>query len=303
MKKVFILLFSLYLFTGCETIDQIREFFTDPDVSPIEETLKRSLPLAFAGQVAQRTVTGAPPDFVEIISPCNSFPCTSVVRFNVGESGFPWFAVPSSTTVTVAGLWTSPDQGLLSLLYTIRAVGSLKLIEVRTFPLQRSLQGDLIIASSRIDINPGSGPLVSVEVTDEEYNVEFDRFTNLATLEELIEVAQEVWMVSINDFATDDFSDDQYTLTGAGQFVTVAEEDVVALQVAALNLVVSSSCTTNPLDGDILLNMGGAMGETAQVGQAQLEFRGNCNGTVKVNIATGSYTGAIGKNIPFVIND
>ena len=303
----FIWLFSLLLFIGgcntLDTIDEVSDFFVDPDVTPIEETLVRSLPLAFAGQMSQKAVIGVEPDFVTIVSPCNSFPCTSVIRFKVGETGFPWFDLPSNTTVTVAGLWTSPQQGLLSVLFTINTVGALKLIEVRTFPIQENFEGNLIIATSRIDINGGNGPLLTLEVSEEEFNLEFDRFVNFTSLDSLIEVTEEVWMVEIKDNETEDLSDDLYLLTGAGQFISVAQEEVMALQIAALFVEVSASCLTNPTNGDILIQMGGTTGDTPQVGQAQLKFTGSCNSTVKVNIATGSYVGAFGKNIGFNILD
>jgi hypothetical protein len=306
MRRFTWLFTSLLILGGCntlETIDEISNFFVDPDVEPIEGTLVRSLPLAFAGQMSQKAVIGTEPDFVTIVSSCNAFPCTSVIKFKVGETGFPWFALPSNTTVTVAGLWTSPQQGLLSVLFTINTPGSLKLIEVRTFPIQENFDGNLIIATGRIDINGGSGPLLSLEVTEEEFNLEFDRFLTFTSLDSLIEVTQEVWMIEIMDNGTEELSDDIYSLTGAGQFATVAQEKVMALQIAALFVEVSANCLTNPINGDILIQMGGTSGDTPQVGQAQLEFTGNCNATVKVNIATGSYVGAFGKNIGFNILD
>jgi len=290
--------FSIFLLSQCNTVEEVKSFFINPDVKPIKETLSQALPIAYAAKVAQLTVEGNKPGFVEVVSSCNSFPCTSVIRFKVGDTDFPWFEGPDNTTVTVAGLWTSPEQGLLSLLFTSNFPGSIRLLEFKTFPVEQ-FGPNLLIAFSRLDINAGDSPLLSIDVSQSEFDVEFDRFVNVSTLDSLIKLDEEVWMIEVADQNTVDLSDDSYILTGAGQFVTVADQEVIALQVAMLNVEMSSSCITNPLSGDILINNAGTNGNTVNVGMAQLQFEGNCDAKVRVNIATGSYIASFGKNLDF----
>jgi len=298
-KPGFLLFLTMIFFAGCNAVEEVKSFFIDPDVKPLKETLIQSLPLAYAAKVAQLTVEGNKPAFVEVVSSCNGFPCTSIIRFKVGDADFPWFEGPDNTTVTVAGLWTSPQQGLLSLLFTSNFPGSIRLFEFKTFPVQEAFDGNLIIAYSRLDINGGDGPLISVDVSQGEFDAEFDRFVNIRSLDSLIDLDEEVWMIEVQDQNTPDLSDDLYSLTGAGQFVTVADQEVIALQVAVLNIQVSIDCLTNPQSGEVLMNNAGTNANSVTVGMAHLQFEGNCDAKVRVNIATGSYIASFGKNLDF----
>lgn len=299
------ILLLIAVFTRCTAIDGINDFFINPDMTPLKETIRRGLPLGYASRVAQLTVEGKKPSFVRIVSPCNNFPCVSVIKFDAADTDFPWFQEFDYSTITVAGLWNSPQQGLLSVLFTTNTPGTIRLFEFKTFPVQEQFAGNLLLAFNRMDINPGTGPYITVDVTQGEFNAEFDRFVNVNSLDSLIELDQEVWMMEILDQGTDDLSDDSYSLTGAGQFVTVAGEEVIALQVAALNLQLKPDCITNPVGGDILINNAGTNTNSSSVtvGMAQLQFEGNCNAKIRVNIATGSYLASFGKNLDFDLTD
>jgi hypothetical protein len=294
------------LIIGCgSTADDIEDFFHPPNTEPIRATVKTAVPLAYVAAVSMAVIKGYSPAGVLSADTCGSFPCAALILIELEPGDIP-FAYDSEGTALVTGLWTSPNQAILtvSFLGVQPGVPSYLISKISTFPViatQTPVSG-LKLVYANVDINISSDPDDGIELTDPQIQAEYDRLEAEISNDPEINISMDAWVIELADAGTPDvFSDDRYTISGGGQYVDVtsngSSRDVELYQLGMAQAYISHDCSRNPTSGLAVIQEVNTTHALPVMANAVIQFNSACNGSAYVMLATGNYITSIGSSV------
>lgn len=313
LKKLTVILGLCIIFVVSSLVacseDDIHNFFQDPNTEPIRATIKAGVPLANIAAISMAVYQGQEIYGVTKIGDgslahihFNSYPLASepLPFDNINNEG---------GSVDVYGLWSSPDQAILTVVFTDYSPGvpSFSIKKINTFPVQvvNTPEPHIMIAYANIDIDifNSSNYEDPGDLDSSEQAAEFERFSDVENEEAIRENAEinvdlDAWVVHVFDNGTPfDFSDDEYNLSGGGQYVDVniddGETETGIYQLGLAGIHVSPDCSSNPLAGFAVIQEVGTGGESGILAaQAVLAFENECDAGIQVIVATGNFVAA-----------
>ncbi|HLO57572.1 MAG TPA: hypothetical protein VK179_02440 [Bacteroidales bacterium] len=292
------LLFLLFL--PALSCNKVTEYFRDPDTAALTETIHSAALTAYAADVAVSVIKGHANDNVTYTRSNPGFPCTTLIQISPDDYRF----AADVNAVTVAGLWADENTAVLSVIYTDyhSENTTLDILGIETIPLL--CEGNSVhvaLAKQDISLNPDVDALLSINLNTLQIQSELIRLDVRPPDDVYVAVVQNAYFIDINTKGSfDDLEDDDYILTGGGQLVNIEGNDVEIIQEAMVNLLISSDCQSNPIDGMALIRVTGLEDQGfPELGTTVLEFRNQCDGTAGVYAATGMYVASNGKRIRF----
>ncbi len=295
---------------GCKDGNILR----DPDTETIRATLKTAVPLARVAAISMAAVQNQDNPGVSSSNSCFSFPCAAIVTIDPSSQLLP-FAIDSVGVVKVAGLWTSSGNAILTVSFNDMRIGipSFPVIKISTIPVVKSDNptGGYTVVYASTDINVEWESSDSVLLTNEEIQAEYDRTNTDAPRNLEVSLNMDAWIVQYVDGGTpNDVSDDTYSISGGGQYVDVTSDNSPVsngiIQLGMVGVTITPGCIVNPTSGLAVIQEAGTassgLGSMPFLGQATMIFEPECNGSVRVLLATGNYVGAIGSQMPLILN-
>jgi len=289
--------------TTLSTCKKFEDYFRNPDTRYFVETIQSTVTTAYAANVAMALMQGYSYSNVSFTRSNAGFPCTTTMIINMETDNSLFISPEKADMITIWGLWTDASTAILNLLFTNFHVASktFDLVGLQTVPVIRD--GNTIhvaLATIDVSLNPDQEALASINLTTGEIESALLRLDNRPT-DVYIAVSENAYIIDVSNSSTSaDLSDDNYTLTGGGQMVEVTLNSQEIAQMGLINVVASSSCISNPLDGYAFLQITGVENKGfPELGTALLEFNGSCSGKASVLVATGIYVTSNGSDIPF----
>jgi len=292
--------------------DDIRNYFNQiPTVEPIESTVKTAVPLGYAASVAMASVNGAVIPNTSLSNTCTTYPCvaTMVIILSPGILPVTLDGIENNGEIFVAGLWSSAQQAIMTMVFTDINAGSnyLSIHKISTIPVTQT-GSTLSIVYAGVDMNIDSDPDFFIDLNDTQIQTEYERLNQPVSDDPEINVDMDAWVISVDLAGTsDDFTDDTYSILGGGQYFQAGAADVSVLQLGLLNLQITPDCSLNPIEGlAVLQEVEIATGERftwPKIGQALMQFNPTCNGRASVLLGTGSFTLVSGEEIDLGFND
>ena len=138
----------------------------------------------------------------------------------VGDQSLP-FKLGFQGDILVAGVWTSANQGILSVSFIDMTAGSeqYSVSTIVTVPTVMS-QNEIRVVYADIDIDIVQGPIQSVSLTDPEVQTELDRANVEPPSETTVALGMSAWIITVDTKGTpSDLTDDEYIVAGGAQFV------------------------------------------------------------------------------------
>ena len=303
---VFILIFNL----SCRNKDNpIRDWFQDPPVDPITQTIKTVIPVGYAASLVIMDMKGLK------VSNTKSVKQKSATLLYVDTSvDYPYkFKDDTYGQMIIAYVQTDENTALVSVFFTDMDVvsGKFELQNVIAFPVIFDVEKNIIRAVyASIDINLGSNLDISLDLTPSEIEENLLKLENESTEITEIAIAQNAWIIEITLGNFADLDDDQFKIYGGQQAVAVenyeTESSVGALQMAMIDVDFSSECLRNPTNGYAFMQdvevATSANDNDIVFGHVFYEFTPQCDGNVLVDIATGNFIFAIGKELDLGLN-
>ena len=316
MKKVkYVLIFIMIINVSCrrnEINNPIDDWFQDPPVSPITQTIKTVIPVGYAASLAIMHMKGYNVPNVK------SGKQKSATLLYVDTSvDYPYkFKNDSYEQMIIAYVQTDENTALVSVFFTDMDIvsGNFKLKNVIAFPVILTEEKITAVYASidiNIDIDPNSDTGLNLSFDDIEENIlklENERTDKYGTD---LAIAQNAWIIDIYHQGTyDNLLDDKFNIFGGQQAIAVEDYDtessVGALQMAMIDVDFSSECLKNPTNGYVFMQDVEIETSTNKndivFGHVFYEFHSNCNGDIKVDIATGNFIFAIGKELDLGLN-
>jgi len=294
-----------------DTINDTVDYFSqEPDGEPIRQVITTSSLIGYAASVTLHSInTDSPPAYVRVASSPATYPGTGLVYVDPPNSGSLPPAVNPDVRIAVAGYWDSDSSAVLSVVFIEGAVsmGGIALQNMATFPVVRN-DSCWMAVFAKEDINSGTNDTnLTLSLSQSELNAEFTRLTNRPSIDTSISVDQSAWIVQIFDNGTaDSFSDDYFSIIGAGQHVGVgfdgeqmAQSEFIQLVLVECNL--EQSCRLNPTAGwgmvrHLKINES-SPGSLEKIGTSVWDFHNTCNGKAAIVLGTGTFMGFSGKSV------
>lgn len=313
----FCLIFGTLLLLGCggsDAVDDLNNFFRDPNTEPVRATIKTAVPLAHVAAVSMAAVQGNRPPQVISYDTCSTYPCTALIKIELDPDNLP-FANAAGGTVMVAGLWSSANQAILTVSFidVQPGVPFFKVSKVSTFPVIATttpVSGFRIVYAD-IDIDIDSEPDDTIDLSDSEIQAEYDRLQASASSDPEVNISMDAWVIEMADAGTPTvFTDDSYTISGGGQYIdisaTSSSSSAGIFQLGLVGVRVNRDCSRNPTDGLAFVqevDAGGGSGSLPVLASALLKFNGSCNGQVKVLIGLGNYFPSTGSSVALDLDE
>jgi len=292
------------LLPGCGAKEKFDDIFHDPDTEPIKATLRTTIPLAYAASVAMASVKGTPPPNARTTTTCSTFPCVAIVTIDVNDQTLP-IKFGSSGNMVVAGLWTSAQNAILTVSFVDIYAGSsrFRVHDVSTFPVTITPTG-LDIVYTNVDVNVSTGPVYPQNLSAEATQTVLSRSNTQFSDEPSVNIGLDAWIVEVDHAGTpSQFSDDTYTIAGAGEYAATGTGSAAVMQLAMGKTLMTPACTSNAVGGAALINeIDVSSSQFPTVATAALTFYPTCDGMAKVLLATGNYVLSNGKSIPLQLN-
>ncbi|HKL07629.1 MAG TPA: hypothetical protein VJ896_02570 [Bacteroidales bacterium] len=309
MKKLVPGIIIIILFTvSCRKVKDVKEWFQDPPVSPVTQTIKTVIPVGYAAEVAILSLKG-----YEIPNTKISKSKKSTLIYIDTNVDYPYkFKGDSYGQMVVAAIQTGENTALISVFFTDMDIvtGSYKLLNVIAFPVIFT-EEKITAVYVAMDINLGSNLDIGIDLTEEEINENLAKLNNERTKINEIAISQNAWIIDVYHQGTyENLWDDEFKIFGGQQAVAVenyqTESSVGALQMAMIDTDFSVNCLKNPTHGHVFLQdveVSSSVNNNSIVfGHVLYEFHPNCDGEILVNAATGNFVFAIGKELDLDLN-
>jgi len=309
MKKVILLITIIFLFTtSCRKAKEVKEWFQDPPVSPVTQTIKTVIPVGYAAEVAILTLKG-----YDVPNAKSSKSKNSTLIYIDTSVDYPYkFKGDNYGQMIVAALQTGENTALISVFFTDMdiVIGSFKLLNVIAFPVIFT-EEKITAVYVAMDINLGSNMDIGIDLTEAEINENLEKFNNERTEIYEIAISQNAWIIDIYHQGTyENLFDDEFKIFGGQQAVAVenyeTESSVGALQMAMIDADFSVNCLKNPTHGHAFLQdvevSSSSNDNDIVFGHVLYEFHPNCDGEILVNAATGNFVFAIGDELDLGLN-
>lgn len=308
MKKriVLCIVFVLLAFSSdcINPLQQLNNMFNKaPDIAAVTRTIKVSLPLAYAANVALDAVNKQAFSGVTMNpSLGDTFPYSGMVTIPISKAHPLPVGLDSSGTIVVLGLWSSRNEGVMSVFFTSRNIkdGTFTLANIAFVPAQRdSITGATTVVFAAEDINADSTTVVTTKITDSLVAVKLQGIPLTLPTDSNLAVTQKAWIVVVSP--NPDPGAATYSLYGAGQYIGVQPSTTELVQAAMVNVVFTpDTCRHNPISGYALINdlkiLNSQTNSTEQMGSTVLTFNKGCSGSATITLATGVYLARTGSS-------
>ena len=308
----YLLVFIFILNLSCRNKDNpIRDWFQDPPVAPITKTIKTVIPVGYAASVAMLTLKGYDIPNTNVTQGNN----TTLIYIDTETDDYPYkFIGDEYGELVVAAVQTGENAALVSVFFTDMDIvsGSYKLLNVIAFPvIFDDVNKKITAIYASIDVNLGSNSDIGLDLTQEEIDENLLKLENERTEINEVAIAQNAWIIDIYHQGTyEDLYDDKFNIYGGQQAVAVenyeTESSAGVLQMAMINVDFSSDCLKNPTSGYVFMqDVEVATSENNNdivFGHVFYEFTPQCDGNVLVDVATGNFIFAIGKELDLELN-
>jgi len=310
MKKVIFIISSILLLfsISCRKANEVKEWFQEPPVTPVTQTIKTVIPVGYAAEVAILTLKGFSVPDTKVSNSKNA----TIITIDA-HNNYPYrFKGDNYGEMIVAALQTGENTALISVFFTDTDIvnGSFKLLNVIAFPVVFT-EEKITAVYVAMDINLGSNTNIGIDLTEDEITSKLLKLENERTENYEVAIAQNAWIIDIYHQGTyENLVDDQFKIFGGQQAVAVenyeTESSVGALQMAMIDTDFSVNCLKNPTHGHVFLQdveVSSAVNDNDIVfGHVLYEFHPNCDGEILVNAATGNFIFAIGKELNLGLN-
>lgn len=295
MNRAYIIILFLIVFLfSCK---KLKEYATPPELAPLQYGLKTSAAIGYCASIAMSAFKGE-------TLPGNIVFLKKGKTDNKNSSGLIYIHVDNNHPVpfnaevgeiVIAGLWDEEDAGVVSIILADIDImqPKFKFYGFYTVPvIIRDETGTILSLFARQDIimGEGSDTILSLSMTDPQFNLEKMRAESEKPEDVFAAVKQNVWFVDINQNNTaSDFYDDTYIVNGGGQIVEATSLSGGILYHAMIETKINYTvCNANPYSGVALIQNLKA-GEIIDLGTILLDFHDECDGKVYINAATGIY--------------
>jgi hypothetical protein len=237
------------------------DWFQDPPVAPVAQTIKTVVPIGYAASLAMMYMKG----FDVPVTKIEKRKGAELLYIDT-ETNYPYkFQGDDYGQMIIAILPTDINTALVSVFFTDMNIveGKFKLKNVIAFPvIYDDLEDKITAIYVSIDINLGDNLLPGIDLTPEEIDQSLDKLENERTNSTLdgvkLAITQDAWIIDVYHQGTfTDLSDDIYKIYGGQQAIAVedfeTESSVGALQMAMVDVEFSADCLKNPTDGFVFM--------------------------------------------------
>ncbi len=312
----FILALMLVLNFSCrkEIDNPIKDWFQDPPVNPVSETIKTVVPVGYAASIAVMHMKGYSIPNLKT----GKQKSANLLYINTDSDDYPYkFKGDTYGQMVVAYVQTDENTALVSVFFTEMDVvlGSFELQNVIAFPVIYDEINDKITAIyASVDINIGSNSDIGMDLTSTEMEESLGKLENERVYDRTlahIAVEQNAWIIDVYHQGTfDDFYDDKFKIYGGKQAAEVGgyevESSAGVLQMAMIDVEFSSDCVRNPTNGFVFMQdvevASSSNSSDIVFGHVFYEFHPSCDGEILVDFATGNFLFAIGKELDLGLN-
>jgi len=296
-----------------EIDNPLDDWFQDPPVAPISQTIKTVVPVGYAASVAMLYLKG----YDVPTSKIEKRKSATLLYVNT-ETDYPYtFQDDNYGQMIIAILPAGENTALVSVFFTDMDIiaGKFKLKNVIAFPvIFDELNNKITAIYASIDINLGDNLFPGIDLTPEEIEDNLGKLENERTNSTLdgveLAITQDAWIIDVYYNDIDDLLDDKFKIYGGQQAIAVedfeTESSVGALQMAMVGVEFSSDCLKNPSSGYAFMQDVEVATSTNNndivFGHVFYEFHPRCDGDIVVDFATGNFIFAIGKEIDLGLN-
>lgn len=302
----FSILSLIILFSSCK---EVEEWFQDPPVAPVTQTIKTLVPVGYAASLVAADMKGYKFDNTK-----SELQKSSKILYVNSEINYPYkYKGDTYGEMIIAYIQTDDNTALVSVFFTNTDIisGSFKLNNVIAFPIVIDEFNNKITAVyAWMDINLGSNLFPGIDLTEDEMQESLGKLDNRrtgSTLDEIeVAITQDAWIVDIYHNNTfDNVLDDEYKFFGGQQAIHVedyaTESSTGAMQMAMIDVDFSADCIKNPTNGYVFMQdvevENSNQDNDIVFGHVFYEFTPDCDGRILVDIATGNFVFAIGKEL------
>ncbi|MDA3954358.1 MAG: hypothetical protein PF485_11990 [Bacteroidales bacterium] len=311
MKNLkFLLVLLLIINFSCrdkEIDNPIKDWFQDPPVSPVTQTIKTVVPVGYAASLVVMDMKGYKSTNTKSVQEKSS-----KILYVDTNIDYPYkFKGDTYGEMIIAYVQTDTNTALVSVFFTDMDIisGNFELQNVIAFPVViDNINKKITAVYASMDINLGAD-LFDIDLTQEETTESLGKLNNQAITDNSdveIAVTQDAWIIEIfhND-TYDNLLDDNFKISGGQQAIAVedfeTESSAGVLQMAMINVDFSSECIENPTSGYVFMQdieVESSTNNTEIVfGHVFYEFTPSCDGQILVDIATGNFIFAIGSRL------
>jgi hypothetical protein len=301
MKNLkFLLVLLLIINFSCrdkEIDNPIKDWFQDPPVSPVTQTIKTVVPVGYAASLVVMDMKGYKSTNTKSVQEKSS-----KILYVDTNIDYPYkFKGDTYGEMIIAYVQTDTNTALVSVFFTDMDIIS------GNFVID-NINKKITAVYASMDINLGAD-LFDIDLTQEETTESLGKLNNQAITDNSdveIAVTQDAWIIEIfhND-TYDNLLDDNFKISGGQQAIAVedfeTESSAGVLQMAMINVDFSSECIENPTSGYVFMQdieVESSTNNTEIVfGHVFYEFTPSCDGQILVDIATGNFIFAIGSRL------
>lgn len=311
----YILIISMILSISCrkkEIDNPIDDWFQDPPVSPMTQTVKTVIPVGYAASMVIMDIKGLKNTNVKSVQQKSS-----KLLYIDTNTDYPYkFKGDEYGQMIVAYVQTDENAALASVFFTDMDIvsGSYKLLNVIAFPIILDEFEDKITAvyvsmDINIDIDPATDTGYGLDLTPAEIDLNLGKLNNERVYEKTytnIAIDQNAWIIDVYHQGTfDNLLDDEFKIYGGQQAVAVEDYDTESsagvMQMAMIDVGFSADCIKNPTSGFAFMQDVEVATSTNDndivFGHVFYEFTPDCDGRVLVDIGTGNFLFSMGKEL------
>ena len=279
----------------------LDEWFQDPPVAPISQTIKTVVPVGYAASLAMLHLKG----YDVPVSKIEKRKSTTLLYVDA-ENDYPYkFEGDDYGQMIIAVLSTDVNTALVSVFFTDMNIvsGKFKLKNVIAFPvIFDELNSKITAVYASMDINLGDNLFPGIDLTPDEIDENLEKLENERTNSDLdgveLAITQDAWIIDVYHKGTyDNLLDDKFKIYGGQQAIAVedfeTESSVGALQMAMVGVEFSSDCVKNPSSGYAFMQdvevASSSNSSDIVFGHVFYEFHPRCDGDILVDFATGNF--------------
>lgn len=286
---------------SCNKVDDLKQ---PPELTPLEDGFKTSAAIGYCISIATRALTDQPlpSNVVYTKKTTAGYSSSGLIHISVNAAS----PVPFNSKIgdiTIAGLWNETSGGVISIIFSDFDLvnGDFKFYGIHTIPIMvRPNTNEIasIFAAQDIIIGQGSDTLLNLNLSKPKFDTELNRLNSPEPTDSFVAVKQNVWHLTVTPRNNAlNFLDDDYRVTGGGQIAEARSASGGVLYHAMINTKFNfAECSKNPLSGTAFIQNFQA-GSTLDFGTILLDFEPTCDGTGKVDLATGKYATSNSKKL------
>jgi len=301
-----IFFFILILFFSCErmekTMDDQSGFFRPPPIEPVTRTIKISATVGYCAAISMAAEKGCYIPDATVMEKNGH----SLVYLHPGHE-FPFPFIDNEGDVIIVSLKIDEDLVIMNLLFNQvnEMEDGFHLYNVETFPVIYN-EDRITAVFAANDVNVSNDISLEINMDPGWIDIELARLDIERPKTEEVAINQNAWIVDVYHKRTaGNLMDDDYTLTGGQQKVEVGNytfhSSTSVMQMAMIETILTTACIQNPTSGfavlreiDIKTSSDNRLKDLV-LGTVFYTFHPECDGLVKIPLATGNFVTSIGK--------